>query len=87
MICFSLPGKAIGSIFSGPKMPELPPPPPPPPTREDPAIAARQKEVVDAEKRRKGRAASNLTGGEGVLGETNVDRPAARAGAQVLGQV
>lgn len=88
MIAFTLPGKSIpiiGGLLSPPKI-ELPPPPPPPPTRDDPAVAARRKEVADAEKRRKGRAASIITGGEGVLGETTVERPAARGGAQLLGQ-
>jgi hypothetical protein len=79
----------VASIFGGaPKTPALPPPPPPPPTREDPAIAEAARKQRLAEKQRKGRASLNITGGEGVMGDpASVDRPMARGGSQLLGQV
>lgn len=60
--------KLVSSIFGGGKAPELPPMPKPPepepvPTVDD-AVSAREKE--DAARRRKGRAAYVLTGGEGA---------------------
>lgn len=82
MIEISLPGKAIGNIFA-PKPQPLPQPPPPPPTPEDPAVLASKEAVRMQERRKKGRAAMNMTGPEGVLGEANVTRP--EAGAQLLG--
>ena len=67
--------------FFAPKAPSLPPPPPPPPTREDPAVLEAKKKLQDAEKRRKGRGATVLQGGQGVLGEpASVTRPEAGSG-------
>jgi len=78
----TLPGK---SIFSPPK-PPAPVAPPPVVTREDPAIAEAQKKLKDSEAKRKGRAASILTGGQGVTDDLgNVTQTAARGGATVLG--
>ena len=55
------------------------PPPPPSPTREDPAIAEARKKLRSSELRRRGRAATILTSGRGVLGAVGVDRPEATA--------
>lgn len=64
--------------------PSMPAPPPPPPQRDDPAIVEAKNKLRLAELQRRGRAASILTSGQGVLGETAVDRPEARA-AGLLG--
>ena len=70
--------------FFAPKAPSMPPPPPPPPTREDPEVLEAKKRLRASEAKRKGRAATILTGGEGVLGEAaSVTRP--EAGADTLG--
>lgn len=69
--------------FFAPSPPPLPPPPPPPPQREDPAVAESKKKLRESELLRKGRAASVLTGGSGVLGDTNLARP--EAGSETLG--
>ena len=66
-----------------PSRPRLPPPPPPPPQRDDPAIAEARKKLRASELRRKGRRATILTGGEGVLGTAPLAQP--RAGSQLLG--
>ena len=52
------------------------------PTRDDPAILAAREKLRLSEQRRRGRAATNLTGG---LGATDVFRPVART-AQLLGE-
>lgn len=68
-----------------PPPPPPPEPPPPPPTPADPSVEAARNAERQAALRRKGRRSTILTGGEGVLGETSTDRPAARA-AELLGQ-
>ena len=68
-------GKPSGSQFISP---------PPPPKRDDPAIAESRKKLRASELRRKGRRASIITGGAGVLGEAPLIQPQAR-GAQLLG--
>ena len=70
-------------LFGSPKQPALPPPPPPPPTPEDPAVVESKKKLRASELRRKGRRASIITGGEGVLGAAPLAQP--RAGSQTLG--
>ena len=74
----------VAKLFGGAKTPALPPAPPPPPTRDDPAIAESRKKLRASELRRKGRRASIITGGAGVLGEAPLIQPQAR-GAQLLG--
>lgn len=69
-------------LFGG--SPKIPPPPPPPPTRADPAIAESRKKLRASELRRKGRRATIITGGAGVLGEAPLIQPQA-SGAQLLG--
>ena len=65
----------MGSVFSPPK-PKLPDPPPPPPTPEDPAVQeARRQERLTA-RRRRGLAATILTGGEGDSGPVGNRRKA-----------
>jgi len=51
---------------------------------DDPAVVESRKKLRQSELRRKGRQASIITGGEGVLGSPPLAQPAAR-GAQVLG--
>lgn len=78
----TLPGK---SIFSPPK-PSMPAPAPVV-TRDDPAIEESRKKLRESEAKRKGRAASILTSGQGAddeLGGSQLSQPTAR-GAQVLG--
>ena len=70
------------SFFSPPKPPSLPPPPPPPPSPEDPAVAQRAQALREQERLRRGRSSTIITGGQGVLGDTAVNRP---AGATLLG--
>lgn len=72
----------MGFLFPSPPKPV--PPPPPPPERDDPVVVASRKKLRQSELRRKGRQASIITGGEGVLGSAPLSQPAAR-GAQVLG--
>lgn len=60
------------------------PAPPAPVKRDDPAISAAQKKQREADLRRRGRRASIVTGGQGVLGDAPLLQPQAR-GAQVLG--
>ena len=51
-------------------------PPPPPPRREtDPEIENRRRQARLALRRRRGRIATILTGGQGVLGPAPVRRP------------
>lgn len=57
-----LPGR---SIISPPK-PDIPAAPAPAPKRDDPAIADARKKALAAERRRSGRRASIVTGGQGV---------------------
>lgn len=71
-------------LFGSPKQPAPPPPPPPPPKRDDPEVVASRKKLRQSELRRKGRQASIITGGEGVLGSPPLAQPAAR-GANILG--
>jgi len=68
-----------------PSIPPSPPPPPPPPTPDDPAIEAQRKAVQAAERRRKGRAASVITGGAGVTEPALISQPALSAGEDTLG--
>ncbi len=64
--------------------PSLPPAPPPVPTRADPEIAEAKRKSAEAERRRRGRRAANLTGGDlDDLGTVNVARPTARSGARI----
>ena len=75
-----------------PKAPSLPPAPPPPPLRadpvkeiqEDPQVAEAKKKQRLADKQRRGRRATILTSGQGVLETTPLSQPRARS-AQVLG--
>lgn len=96
MIAFSLPGKSdlnFGAMLDpanffgmNPKAKDpAPPPPPAPPTSSDPAIAAAKEKQRLAEKQRKGRAATVLTGPEDPLGEVSLNRPGARSAA-LLGE-
>lgn len=70
-----------GFSSSGPSLPARLPPPT---TRDDPAIADAKKKLRASELRRKGRRASIITGGAGVLGEAPLSQPQAR-GAQLFG--
>ena len=70
-------------LFGAPKAPALPPPPPPPPKLDDPAIAVARKKQRASDLRRKGRRATIITGGEGVLGSAPLAQP--QAGSQTLG--
>ena len=81
---FTRPGERRFKFLVGGGGPSLPPPPPPPPTRDDPAIAEARKKLRASELRRKGRRATIITGGAGVLGEAPLIQPQAR-GAQLLG--
>lgn len=60
------------SIFPGfggaPSPPPPPPPPPPIPERTDPAVEQASKNLAASEARRRGRASSILTSGQGVQG-------------------
>lgn len=56
---------------------------PPPPERDDPAIEAAKEAERLAALRRKGRQASVLTGGAGLLGDASVNQP--QAGSTLLG--
>lgn len=60
----------MGAVFKKPKVPAPPPPPtpPPPPVVED--TAARAQADADALRRRKGRAATLLTGRSNTGGDT-----------------
>jgi hypothetical protein len=72
-----LPG---GSLFSSPKPPKLPPtppPPPPPPKREDVPIVKTRPGDAD---HKAGRAATILTGSDGVTEPAPLGRPAANLG-------
>lgn len=76
--------KIFGSLLGGQEV--APPAPLPPlPTRKDPEIEAARKRQQQADKLRRGRRSSILTGGQGVtepLGAVN--RPEARS-AELLG--
>jgi hypothetical protein len=80
--------------FGGaPAAPKLPPPPPPVPTIEDPAVTAAAEQARIAAEKRKGRAATLITGGQGDTSTPNIARPealgntgtAASRGAKLLG--
>lgn len=58
----------MSAIFSKPATP-TPLPPPPPPTRDDPAVDAARKRAQIAARNAKGRAATILTGGQGLSGD------------------
>ncbi|KKL97159.1 hypothetical protein LCGC14_1837290 [marine sediment metagenome] len=62
------------NIFGG-GSPAAPAPLPPVPTFDDPAIEARRRKLKSAEARRRGRRSTQLTGGQGVLGDAPVVRP------------
>jgi len=71
----------MGAIFSKPSPPPAPPPPPPPsPVAEDPAVRASTNEQLRraqaAQRNIRGRAATLLTGGQGVTGGSNLARRA-----------
>lgn len=53
----------MGGMFKKPKQPKLPPPPPPPPTVDD---AMMSQNAMDTARRRKGSAATILTGPSGI---------------------
>lgn len=88
-VCFLAVEKVLdiaGGLFPKPSTPSLPPPPPPAPTRANSAEAissAQEKERTEALKR-KGRKATILSGGQGVVGDAPLSQPAARS-AQLLG--
>ncbi len=71
--------------FLSPKTPSPPLPPPLPPTPDDPAIEAQRKAVQAAEKRRKGRAASVITGGAGVADDALISNASLSAKDDSLG--
>lgn len=76
---FRLPGFSSGA-------PSAPAPLPPLPEREDPAVIESREKLRLSEKRRKGRAASILTGGQGVEDDLGVvTRPAGRSPAKLGG--
>jgi hypothetical protein len=54
-----------------------------PPTREDPEIDEAKRRLRLSERNRRGRRSTILTGGQGVLGDAQIERP---RGAQLLGQ-
>ncbi len=67
--------------FGGPSLPAAPAPVP---TREDPALADARRKSAAATRKRKGRRAANLTGGDlDELGAAPVARPTARSGARI----
>jgi hypothetical protein len=53
--------------------------------QDDPAIAESKRKLKQAEAMRKGRAASILTTPGSGLGDSEIERPEARAGATTLG--
>ena len=55
-----------GRSFLSPPKPDTPVAPAPAPKRDDPVIADTRKKARDAALRRRGRRASNVTGGQGV---------------------
>lgn len=73
----------LGGILA-PRVPD-PTPAPPPPTRRSPEIAAAAEKQRQADARRKSRASTIIAGD--VPADPTVTRPAARDGAQLLGQV
>ena len=52
--------------FLTPKQPDPPPAPPPAPTREDPDVEQARRQATVEARRQRGRAATVLTGGQGV---------------------
>jgi len=54
--------------------PSPPPPAPLPPTPEDPAVEAARKRAQRAAQNAKGRAATILTGGQGLTGDTPINK-------------
>lgn len=66
----------MGSLFK-PKTPDLPAPPPPIPQADDPAIAAERTKLRLAERKRKGRGSTIVTGGRGVTTDAPLNQPAA----------
>lgn len=73
-----LPGK---SIFSPPKPKiQTPPPAAQPVERDDPNVTQAREELRKAELKRRGRAATILTGGAGVEEEALLGQPAAGGG-------
>ncbi len=72
----------MGGLFSSPPPPQLPAPAPLP-SYEDPGVVAEGEAVRLANLRRRGRAASVMTGGSGLLDNPETNAP--EAGAEQLG--
>lgn len=64
----------MSAIFSRPAPPTPLPPPPPVPSRADPAVEAARKRAQIAARNAKGRAATILTGGQGLSGDTPANK-------------
>ena len=62
----------MSAIFAKPPAPL--PPAPPPPTPDDPAVEAARKRAQRAARLAKGRAATILTGGQGLTGDTSATK-------------
>ncbi len=63
----------MSAIFSKPSPPALPPLPPPPEPA-DPDVEAARKRALAAARNAKGRAATILTGGQGLSGDAPVNK-------------
>lgn len=63
----------MSAIFSKPA-PPTPLPPPRVPTRDDPAVEAARKRAQIAARNAKGRAATILTGGQGLSGDAPTNK-------------
>ena len=63
----------MSAIFSRPP-PPAPPPPPPVPQPGDPAVEEARKRALAAARNAKGRAATILTGGQGLTGDAPVSK-------------
>lgn len=64
----------MSAIFSRPAPPTPLPPPPPVPSRADPAVEAARKRAQIAARNAKGRAATILTGGQGLSGDAPANK-------------
>jgi|AntAceMinimDraft_6_1070360.scaffolds.fasta_scaffold05616_4 hypothetical protein len=62
----------MSAVFSKPPAPL--PPAPPPPTPEDPEVEAARKRAHRAALNARGRAATILTGGQGLTGDTPANK-------------
>lgn len=65
----------MGGLFGGGQAPQIIEPAPLP-ERDDSAVKAARQKAQLADRLRRGRRATIVTGGQGVLDEANVDRPA-----------